>query len=105
MLGANKDAFLISVLLLMSVALLVVLAFAWLLPRFHFRFGILFTVAAVLAAAASIWLVDVNVPLQDSHWRPGSASVSIPVALLAWAARVAAVSSIAMSTRRSRRGA
>src|SRR5688572_17701181 len=52
-------------------------------------------VVSVMAAGVSMWLVDVNGPFELSHWRPGGEPVSLPVALLAYMGRSAALCALA----------
>lgn len=48
-------------------------------------------VLLLLAAASGIYFVDANVPLVQSHFRPGGEAAPVWVALLAWGFRWAAV--------------
>ena len=48
-------------------------------------------VLLVLAAGAGIYFVDANVPLVQSHFRPGGEAAPAWAALLAWGSRFAAL--------------
>jgi cyanate permease len=55
-----------------------------------------------VAAALSVWGVDVNVPLNQSHYRPSGEGAPLVVALLAWASRVGLLAAMPLGARRSR---
>lgn len=82
---------------LSSVALLAVTALCWAL--LHLAFGrigssllaLALLLACVLAGAVAVTYVDTNVPLAQSHFRPGNEPAAAWAALLAWSARVAAI--------------
>lgn len=51
----------------------------------------LLVVLLVVAAGAGIYFVDTNVPLVQSHFRPGGEAAPAWAALLAWGSRFAAL--------------
>jgi len=79
-----------SVAILMATMILSGLAVRSIASRLqskHMRWTLISTLLALLLA--SIWLVDVQVPLALSHWRPDGETVPVWLALAAGAARIA----------------
>ena len=54
---------------------------------------------SIVAGIAAIWLVDVNVPLSDSHWQSDGRPVPAWIALVAWLGRLAPIAAIAAGLR------
>ena len=91
----------------LCVLLLVVAATAFVYARLARRLSSVVAVwlvaaASVAASALAIWLVDVNVPLADSHWRPQGGPVPLVLVLLAQSARVASFCALAFLPPRYR---
>jgi hypothetical protein len=57
----------------------------------------------VLAGIVSILLVDVNIPLTDSHWRPSGEPTSLAVTIIACIGRFAALVAIPLIGECARR--
>ena len=90
-----------SIILLVVVVGMFCVAFSCLVSRVERRsLLVLLAGGSVLAAVVAIWLIDVNVPLASSHWRPGGEPASITAAVLATLARFAPLCAIAAIPRR-----
>lgn len=93
----------------MSVAVLLVTAIAGFLAA-RFVFNRLRTARAVWLSIAIVWIVvvisilvvDVNIPLAESHYRPGGAPAPVSLAILAIFLRFAAGASIAFGQSKLR---
>ena len=77
-----------SSLLLVGVAAFALLGAWWLCALANRKVLLLLAVLGVVGAAASIFKVDVNVPLATSHFRPSGELAPWWVALLAWLLRI-----------------
>ena len=58
-----------------------------------------FCVGLLLAGASAIWFVDVNVPLQASHWRPSGLAAPAWIAFLAGSLRFGALAGLIVLAR------
>ena len=92
-----------SSLLLAGIAALAFLGAWWLCAFANRKVLVASAVLCVAGAAASIFTVDVNVPLAASHFRPSGELAPLWVALVAWLFRILPLFiPLALSLRRSR---
>src|SRR5688572_29470439 len=77
-----------SVLALLGVAALAYFLARWLCTVAGAKYAWALFVLVLIGTAASIFVVDVNVPLSKSHFRPSNEPVPLWIALLAWLFRI-----------------
>lgn len=92
-----------SIVLLLGMACAVWFVVRFLLGHLKTRFKInVFVIGWAVAALGLLWFVDVNVPLQTSHFRPGGEPAPAWLALLAYVSRLGFVAALILAGRQSK---